>query len=289
MLCLLCRRTAFSEFPRDVTAATWWQHASTTTRILSWHAGDGAVPAGGAAANGARTRAQRRGADDVVCDEEGVEAPSRKAADRDGGSVRSEQGGGDDAGSYHSADGSDCADSDFEGADGYKKGGYHPVFVGEVYNNRYTILKKLGWGHFSTVWLCDDAKTGEKVAMKVQKSAEHYMEAAFDEIELLNSVTKQAAFEETEMLEYWAQQRTAALAELRAEEEVAASGGEVNSEYDATSRREMLEALEADSEPPKYDPHVVRLVDSFVHRGPHGERKLHVCTKCCACSLHDLH
>lgn len=46
--------------------------------------------------------------------------------------------------------------------------------IGEVYNNRYTVLKKLGWGHFSTVWLCHDALTGERVAMKVQKSAEHY-------------------------------------------------------------------------------------------------------------------
>ena len=27
---------------------------------------------------------------------------------------------------------------------------------GELYNNRYRVVKKLGWGYFSTVWLCFD-------------------------------------------------------------------------------------------------------------------------------------
>jgi hypothetical protein len=39
----------------------------------------------------------------------------------------------------------------------YGKGGYHPAQIGDVYE-RYTILKKLGWGVFSTVWLCWDSK-----------------------------------------------------------------------------------------------------------------------------------
>ncbi len=43
-----------------------------------------------------------------------------------------------------------------------------------MYNNRYTVAKKLGWGHFSTVWLAHDARTQQRVALKVQKSAEHY-------------------------------------------------------------------------------------------------------------------
>ena len=62
---------------------------------------------------------------------------------------------GDDE-EYASGD-SDQSDSDFEGADGYKRGGYHPVHVGEAYKDgRYLVLKKLGWGHFSTVWLVED-------------------------------------------------------------------------------------------------------------------------------------
>jgi hypothetical protein len=37
-------------------------------------------------------------------------------------------------------------------------GGYHPVTAGEKFNERYTIEQKLGWGHFSTVWLASDNK-----------------------------------------------------------------------------------------------------------------------------------
>lgn len=40
--------------------------------------------------------------------------------------------------------------------------------IGEKYcNGRYTVLQKLGWGHFSTVWLVRDALTGKEGAMKV--------------------------------------------------------------------------------------------------------------------------
>lgn len=40
----------------------------------------------------------------------------------------------------------------------YCPGGYHPIFIGDVYNGRYKVLRKLGWGHFSTVWLVWDMK-----------------------------------------------------------------------------------------------------------------------------------
>jgi len=76
-----------------------------------------------------------------------------------------------------------------EGILNYKPGGYHPVSLGDVYNQRYKVLKKLGWGHFSTVWFCEDLyqefQTG--VAIKVQKSGNAYTEAAVDEIQLLRS------------------------------------------------------------------------------------------------------
>lgn len=82
----------------------------------------------------------------------------------------------------------DYSDDNEEGATGYRKGGYHPVRIGEVYNGRYRVEEKLGWGHFSTVWLCLDLDAHNCVAMKVQKSASHYTEAALDEIELLNKL-----------------------------------------------------------------------------------------------------
>ena len=37
-------------------------------------------------------------------------------------------------------------------------GGYHPVQIGDVYNKKYCVIRKLGWGHFSTVWLCWDER-----------------------------------------------------------------------------------------------------------------------------------
>ncbi len=40
----------------------------------------------------------------------------------------------------------------------YCKGGYHPVKIGDTYHGRYNVLRKVGWGHFSTVWLCWDIK-----------------------------------------------------------------------------------------------------------------------------------
>ncbi|KAJ5600888.1 hypothetical protein N7450_001955 [Penicillium hetheringtonii] len=78
-----------------------------------------------------------------------------------------------------------------EDSEDYCKGGYHPVAVGESYNNgRYVVVRKLGWGHFSTVWLSRDTTTGKHVALKVVRSAAHYTETAIDEIKLLNRIVQ---------------------------------------------------------------------------------------------------
>jgi hypothetical protein len=61
--------------------------------------------------------------------------------------------------------------SEDEGMPDYKLGGYHPIHVGEILIDRYVIIQKLGWGHFSTVWLTKDLKYNSYVAIKVQKSA----------------------------------------------------------------------------------------------------------------------
>ncbi|CAH8583276.1 unnamed protein product [Schistosoma curassoni] len=74
----------------------------------------------------------------------------------------------------------------------YCIGGYHPVKIGQVYNSRYHVVRKLGWGHFSTVWLCWDLCSKRFVAMKVVKSAPHYTETALDEIKLLSCVRESA-------------------------------------------------------------------------------------------------
>ncbi|KAK2821836.1 hypothetical protein FQN49_007622, partial [Arthroderma sp. PD_2] len=90
--------------------------------------------------------------------------------------------------SSSSSDG-DVDAADEEDSEDYCKGGYHPVSVGETYNNgRYIVVRKLGWGHFSTVWLSRDTTTGKHVALKVVRSAAHYTETAIDEIKLLNRI-----------------------------------------------------------------------------------------------------
>ncbi len=66
------------------------------------------------------------------------------------------------------------------------------MHVGEVLIGRYVIVQKLGWGHFSTVWLARDNMYNTYVALKVQKSASHYTEAAYDEVEILDVVAKHA-------------------------------------------------------------------------------------------------
>lgn len=110
--------------------------------------------------------------------------------------------------------------NDEEDSEDYCKGGYHPVQVGEQYKDgKYTIVRKLGWGHFSTVWLSKDNATGKHVALKVVRSAAHYTETALDEIKLLNKVV------------------------------------DANKSHPGRA-------------------HVVSLLDSFNHKGPHG---MHVC------------
>ncbi|XP_073813255.1 SR splicing factor protein kinase [Musca autumnalis] len=70
----------------------------------------------------------------------------------------------------------------------YCKGGYHPVNIGDLFQGRYHVVRKLGWGHFSTVWLCWDLQEKRYVAIKIVKSAQHFAETARDEIKILKSV-----------------------------------------------------------------------------------------------------
>ncbi|XP_077566656.1 SRSF protein kinase 3-like isoform X1 [Stigmatopora nigra] len=79
-------------------------------------------------------------------------------------------------------------DEEQEDPSDYCKGGYYPVAIGDLFNGRYHVVRKLGWGHFSTVWLCWDLQKKRFVALKVVKSAPHYTETAVDEIKLLRCV-----------------------------------------------------------------------------------------------------
>ncbi|KAG6761810.1 hypothetical protein POTOM_035047 [Populus tomentosa] len=81
--------------------------------------------------------------------------------------------------------------SEDEGTEDYRRGGYHAVRIGDTFKNgRYVVQSKLGWGHFSTVWLAWDTQGSRYVALKVQKSAQHYTEAAMDEIKILKQIAE---------------------------------------------------------------------------------------------------
>ncbi len=109
---------------------------------------------------------------------------------------------------------------------------------------RYVVIKKLGWGHFSTVWMVKDRKavqnneTEQFFALKVQKSAEHYTEAAMDEVELLDCIHK----ERTQQQSLTKSQK----------------------DSDGVTAGEMAE----------YSRYVATLHDSFFHTGPNGR---HMC------------
>lgn len=75
-----------------------------------------------------------------------------------------------------------------EDSSDYRKGGYHPVKIGDLFLGRYHVTRKLGWGHFSTVWLCWDLEEKRFVALKIVKSAQHFTETALDEIRILKAV-----------------------------------------------------------------------------------------------------
>lgn len=52
----------------------------------------------------------------------------------------------------------------------YSPGGYHPIHIGDELSH-YTVIDKLGWGAYSTVWLATDSgNDGAFVVISVSKS-----------------------------------------------------------------------------------------------------------------------
>ena len=128
--------------------------------------------------------------------------------------------------------------SEDEGLEDYKIDGYHPVHVGEILLDRYVIMQKLGYGHFSTAWLALDNNNGNYVAIKIQKSDERYIQGAYDEIEILQALAKKNFDKE------W-------ISSLR--------------EYykDEPEKLKELETVEHTQ--------VVQLLNSFIHNGQNGK------------------
>ncbi|KAL3481025.1 kinase-like domain-containing protein [Aspergillus californicus] len=58
-----------------------------------------------------------------------------------------------------------------ERLDRYEPGGYHPIMIGDVLQNRYHIVDKLGHGGYSTVWLVQDTQKSRYVALKINTAS----------------------------------------------------------------------------------------------------------------------
>ncbi|KAK1074740.1 hypothetical protein LTR74_000984 [Friedmanniomyces endolithicus] len=73
---------------------------------------------------------------------------------------------------------------------GYKAEHYYPVRIGEVFQDRYRVIGKLGYGTASTVWLCKDLSgQNEYIALKVyiNRSKVHRELPIYRHINSLNS------------------------------------------------------------------------------------------------------
>lgn len=67
----------------------------------------------------------------------------------------------------------------------YDAGQFHRVYLGEIYNNRYRVYRKLGYGCFSTVWLVRDITADRWRAMKVLSASAYDGENDLYELEIL--------------------------------------------------------------------------------------------------------
>jgi hypothetical protein len=73
---------------------------------------------------------------------------------------------------------------------GYKAEHYYPVKIGDIFETRYSVIGKLGYGSASTVWLCHDLQSNnDYVAVKVyiNNSKAHRELPIYNHIESLDS------------------------------------------------------------------------------------------------------
>lgn len=61
---------------------------------------------------------------------------------------------------------------DAESAEFYHPGGFHPTHLGDVLKQRYKIVRKIGFGQHSTVWLARDCQEDRYVSVKIVTAAD---------------------------------------------------------------------------------------------------------------------
>ncbi|KAF5566762.1 CMGC SRPK kinase [Fusarium phyllophilum] len=78
----------------------------------------------------------------------------------------------------------------------YRPGGYHPVNLGDVFNDgQYKVIRKLGEGCFSIVWLVHDLMNSQYVALKILVSDEADQS---QEVKILHHLAKVAPLESSQ-------------------------------------------------------------------------------------------
>ncbi|KAJ5796094.1 uncharacterized protein N7518_004634 [Penicillium psychrosexuale] len=79
-----------------------------------------------------------------------------------------------------------------EWVEDYRPGGYHPVVLGDVFNQQYKVIRKLGEGSYSTVWLARDLNG--YVALKILVSQ---ISGSTTELRILRHIAEVAPVEGT--------------------------------------------------------------------------------------------
>jgi hypothetical protein len=74
----------------------------------------------------------------------------------------------------------------------YNIGGYHPVFIGEVLQNRYILQRKISKTQYASLWQALDLKYSINVCIKIYKSAPYFNEVGLEEISILRILYKKA-------------------------------------------------------------------------------------------------
>ncbi|KAI1415553.1 kinase-like protein [Hypoxylon sp. FL1857] len=77
----------------------------------------------------------------------------------------------------------------------YNKGGLHPVHIGDILGGRFEVVNKLGYGGFSTVWLCLDTSNQKWRAVKIM-TADHSTHAR--DITVVDHLQREASPEQLE-------------------------------------------------------------------------------------------
>ncbi|PHH52865.1 Serine/threonine-protein kinase SKY1 [Ceratocystis fimbriata CBS 114723] len=85
-----------------------------------------------------------------------------------------------------------------EWVEDYYPGSYHPVILGDVFKNgQYKVIRKLGDGSFSTVWLAHDLINNRYIALKIMVSK---VSQPTNELELLHHIAKSAPAESAQYI-----------------------------------------------------------------------------------------